>query len=1102
MKKKLLLSLVLTNIIIAIFGITVFAGTNETIYEDAERLGNTRYNAMKNGNISYENEWFYFNLDNNLVKQNTKNNDVEVILNDEISCINVLNGIVYGYINYEDNSNNKSGIYKVNTSDNTTKLIYGGLKPSQLIVIDNWIYFSEDGGDSLDKGIYRVKTDGSNFETLYKGYIDRFTIYKTKIYLTLDSKLFSLDIGGDKLNRIEESFEFFSDFTICDDYIYIEGSHTNKETDKYEYGIVKISIDNKLVKVLPNTKSSYDYDVKGEYIYFHVFHEGIYKMKLDGTERENIILTSNINNLSIFDQYIYFHTYEDYEDIDTYKVWFSKLDGSNERCLIPYHYKHYDEVKTILEKAIYNINNCDRINTKVEIVKDDYNKNEDKNFNEDINAEIKIDRINNVAFNKINKLYTSDYYDWKNEVFYEYWYDKDSFFLSNIKNKWYYNKTDKEQNKKVYIHFMDIYNFLDLGHDYLSNLSLAETSNEYILKGEGSFERVMAKMYDNFCFMDFFKEDFNHGSLKFEMKINKSNYYIEKLKINYVNNTFDPYKVTIELTNEFPKDRLIIPSIVKSSISKSKQCKKYMESAVKSIKSNNYKQAVNYCNTALNIYVYALDSHIMKGFALSQQGQYENAIEEYNKYIDKAIFNEFNYGVYALIAEANNALNNYYEADKYIDKYSYYGWDLEDGYCLKALVEGGIARIGLNDPKSAVGYFDLALKIDKDDLTAIIYKNRALYESGNYKECIKFAEEYADIDSRMVWDYKGASYLLTDNLDKAIDCYKKIIALPKDDVVTNNYAYFQLGYIYGVFLQDYNTAAMYKYKIINPTEYEVKYKDALNTLIKEGRKPQVEKVSNFVENNYLYNKNNNNLYNKIEEFRNKKHKVTPQEVAEFIEDIRKDDDKFTWVLYGENYDKYVDYRANNNEIIYKQIDNQTEYIKVDSFLHNTGSKFVSYINSIEKSEEKTLIIDLRDNGGGEKQSCIKMMDILLPECISTYLIDKYGKTSEEYSDQNMVEFKNINILVNNNSASCSEVFTLSLKKYLNNVTVLGKNTYGKGVVQTTCEDINNKYIIFLASNYWNVLEENINGKGIKPDIIVEGEELEDFFKVINELEKK
>ncbi|MCT4597936.1 MAG: S41 family peptidase [Vallitalea sp.] len=1100
MRKKLLLSLVLANIMVTLFSITVFAGTNEGIYEDVERLGNTRYNAMKNGNISYENGWFYFNLDNNLVKQNTKNNDVEVIINEEISCLNVLDGIVYGYINYGDSSNNKSGIYKVNTNDKTTKLIYDGMKPSQLIVIDDWIYFTNDVRQSHYKGIYRIKTDGSNFETLYKGYIDSFTIYKNKIYLTLNGKLFSVEIGGDKLNQIAEKFELWSKFTIYDDYIYTNKLYSYENCNDFECGIVKISIDGKHIEVLHNTETSCYYAVRGEYIYFHNSDEGIYKMKLDGTERESIILTSDIYNLSIFDEYIYFHTYEDYRDYDSHKHWYCKLDGSNERCLVPYHYKYYDEVKRILEKAIYNINNCDRINTKVEIIKDDYNENEDENFNEDINAEIKIDRINNIAYNKINKIYTSDFDDWKNETFYEHWYDKDSFFLSNIKNKWYYNKTDEQQSEKVYNHYIDIYSFLDLGHDYLRNLSLTETPNTYILKGEGSFERVINKLSDKFCLAGFFEEHFNRGALKIEIIINKSNYYIEKLKmVNQAND--DSYKVTISLTNEFPKDRLIIPSIVKSSISKSKQCEKYMDLAGKSIQLNNYKQAINYCNTALNVYEYALDSHIMKGFALFQQGKYESAIEEYNKYIDKAIFREFNDGVYALIAEANNSLSNYYEANKYIDKYSYHGWELEDAYCLKALIEGGIARIGLNDLKSAVKYFNLALKIDPYNLTAIILKSRALYNSGNYKECIKFAEEYAYIDSRMIWDYKGGSYLLTDDIDKAIDCYKKIISLPNDDVITNNYVYSQLGYIYCEYLQDYNTAEIYKYKVINPNEDDLQYKDTLNYLIKEGRKPQVEKVSNFVENNYLYNKKNNNLYNKIEEFRNKKHNITPQEVAEFIEDIRKDDDKFTWVLYGENYDKYVDYNK-HNEISYKQLDDNTEYIKVNSFLHNTGSKFVSHINSIKNPEEKTLIIDLRDNGGGEISSCIKMMDILLPECISAYLIDKYGKPSEGYSDENMVEFKDINILVNNYSASCSEMFTLSLKKYLNNVTVLGKNTYGKGVAQNTYEDKNNKYVIFLVSYYWNVLEENINGKGIKPDIIVEGEELEDFIKVINESEKK
>jgi C-terminal processing protease CtpA/Prc len=92
----------------------------------------------------------------------------------------------------------------------------------------------------------------------------------------------------------------------------------------------------------------------------------------------------------------------------------------------------------------------------------------------------------------------------------------------------------------------------------------------------------------------------------------------------------------------------------------------------------------------------------------------------------------------------------------------------------------------------------------------------------------------------------------------------------------------------------------------------------------------------------------------------------------------------------------------------------------------------------------------------------------------------------------MIEFESIVILVDENTASASELFTLSLSEFLDNVTIIGRTTFGKGVGQTVYEDIKNEYVIYLVSFYWNVMEQNINKTGIEPDILIEGTELSDF----------
>ena len=79
------------------------------------------------------------------------------------------------------------------------------------------------------------------------------------------------------------------------------------------------------------------------------------------------------------------------------------------------------------------------------------------------------------------------------------------------------------------------------------------------------------------------------------------------------------------------------------------------------------------------------------------------------------------------------------------------------------------------------------------------------------------------------------------------------------------------------------------------------------------------------------------------------------------------------------------------------------------------------------------------------------------------------------------------------------MLTLGLKTYLDNVTIIGDNTYGKGVGQMVYEDKNRKLMIFLVDHYWNVREQNIKETGITPDIHMKSEELSDYIDLIEEL---
>ena len=137
------------------------------------------------------------------------------------------------------------------------------------------------------------------------------------------------------------------------------------------------------------------------------------------------------------------------------------------------------------------------------------------------------------------------------------------------------------------------------------------------------------------------------------------------------------------------------------------------------------------------------------------------------------------------------------------------------------------------------------------------------------------------------------------------------------------------------------------------------------------------------------------------------------------------------------------------------------------------------------------------NGGGLIQAATNILDVLLGECVTCSLIYRDGYTYNYYSDASQIKFKEVYLFVDEDTASSSELLTLGLKTYLNNVTVLGQNTYGKGVGQLTYEDKERKLALVLVNFYWNVRQQNLVGSYLAPDIYIDSDRLEDYITIIN-----
>ena len=172
----------------------------------------------------------------------------------------------------------------------------------------------------------------------------------------------------------------------------------------------------------------------------------------------------------------------------------------------------------------------------------------------------------------------------------------------------------------------------------------------------------------------------------------------------------------------------------------------------------------------------------------------------------------------------------------------------------------------------------------------------------------------------------------------------------------------------------------------------------------------------------------------------------------------------------------------------KMIDKTIGYIKVDAFDGHVSEDFRKHYNSLNKKGMKKLILDLRNNTGGDVNQTIKILEMFLPKkSVFYYTKDSKGNENAEYA----VDDEEINIpiviLGNKYTASASEIVIASLKEY-KNIKFVGENTFGKGVIQTIFQTSNGAALKVTTAEYFKPNKEKIHKIGIKPDIEVKIDE--------------
>lgn len=157
------------------------------------------------------------------------------------------------------------------------------------------------------------------------------------------------------------------------------------------------------------------------------------------------------------------------------------------------------------------------------------------------------------------------------------------------------------------------------------------------------------------------------------------------------------------------------------------------------------------------------------------------------------------------------------------------------------------------------------------------------------------------------------------------------------------------------------------------------------------------------------------------------------------------------------------------------------YLKIDTFSGVTVDQIKTKLDSFSKNVN-SLVIDLRDNTGGYLTAAHDISELFLEKGSVIYQIkDKDGNITK-YKASNGVykHFNKITVLINENSASASEILTLALKENLG-ASVVGTKSFGKGTVQET-KMLNSGAMVKYTTSYWLSPKGNsINKIGIVPD---------------------
>ncbi len=219
--------------------------------------------------------------------------------------------------------------------------------------------------------------------------------------------------------------------------------------------------------------------------------------------------------------------------------------------------------------------------------------------------------------------------------------------------------------------------------------------------------------------------------------------------------------------------------------------------------------------------------------------------------------------------------------------------------------------------------------------------------------------------------------------------------------------------------------------------------------------------------------------------------ATSMELEQLVQNIRGEENTNVHLqIYREGETDYLEFDLTRRfldieTVEYKMLEDGIGYIYITDFTGETAQQYEEAYAELIAQGMKSMIVDLRYNGGGMLSAVCQILDDILPEGRLVYTEYNDGSEEEYTSDADCIDIP-MAVLVNEYSASASEIFAGAIRDYEYG-TLIGTTTFGKGIVQTIQQLEDGSAVKLTVAKYYTPNGDYIHGKGIDPDIELEYE---------------